>query len=105
MDIFQHTQRSFLLGFQFENKRVWKYRHDLLIKASMYGSTSVVRLVLEAGADVNQTDGFGHEAIIWATVNGYSDVVHILLAAGANVCPYTQHEIEQMFRVDDFYYP
>jgi len=82
MDIFQHTQRSF---FGCENKRVWKYRHNLLINASMYGSSSVVRLLLASGANVNYTDDQGWTALAWASQSGNSDMVRMLLTAGANV--------------------
>jgi ankyrin repeat protein len=62
--------------------------------ASACGQLTVVRVLLEAGADVNEKDGLDHEtwrstgrrtALFHASIGGHSEVVRVLLEAGANV--------------------
>ena len=45
--------------------------------------TDVVRLLIEAGADVNLADGQGMTPLAHARANGYDDMVTLLRAAGA----------------------
>jgi ankyrin repeat protein len=45
----------------------------------------IVQSLIEAGADVNQTDEDGWTPIMYATLEGYFDIVKILIEAGADV--------------------
>jgi hypothetical protein len=53
--------------------------------ASSRGHTEVVRLLLEAGADVNVTANDGQTALMRAADYGHVEVLQLLLAAGADV--------------------
>jgi len=84
IDILQHTQRNFFL--ENNNKRVFKYRHELLLDACISGSSNAVRMLLAAGANVNRAyDYSASTALMWASYYNQLDVVPILIAAGANV--------------------
>ena len=53
-----------------------------LNSAAMYGRTSVVKILLDRGADPNKTSVHGRTPLHWATQNGLEDVVQVLLDAG-----------------------
>jgi ankyrin repeat protein len=53
--------------------------------ASSRGHTEVVRLLLEAGADLNRTANDGQTALMRAADYGHVDVLQLLLDAGADV--------------------
>ncbi|CAE7359063.1 unnamed protein product [Symbiodinium natans] len=55
-----------------------------LVSASMVGRADVVRLLLEASADKDSTDGNGSTALRTASYLGRADVVRELLEAGAS---------------------
>jgi TonB family protein len=44
------------------------------------GRADIVRLLLEAGADVRQRDNLGLTAVDWAQRKGFSDVTHLLVS-------------------------
>ena len=52
--------------------------------AAERGNLTVVRLLLEAGADVNAAKADGATALMVAAFNGHSEVVRLLLEAGAD---------------------
>ncbi len=54
-----------------------------LIYASASGEIEVVKLLLEAGADVNHQSKKGNTALMYASHNGHIEVVKLLLEAGA----------------------
>jgi hypothetical protein len=56
-----------------------------LVWASEMGSTECVRLLLDAGADPNQTEYDGWSALHWAARNNHVDVAELLLKHGAKV--------------------
>lgn len=50
-----------------------------LMKAAEYGHVKVVKLLLEAGADVNEKTGGGFTPLILAAENGHVEVVDLLM--------------------------
>src|SRR5690606_10563286 len=60
------------------------YQQTPLMKASGYGHTRVVDLLLAADADANRFDHTGDTALHNAARYGHAEVVKSLLAAGAN---------------------
>lgn len=63
-----------------------KYR-TAITTAAMRRSVEVVRLLIEAGADVNLYSANSQSPLGWASQYGYTEIVKLLLAAGANVNP------------------
>ena len=61
--------------------------HFALQSAAQEGQTEAVELLLNHGADVNATDGFGRTALWHAALGGEADTVRLLIARGANVNP------------------
>ncbi len=61
------------------------YDSTALIDASDGGHIAIVKLLLEAGANVNDKDSEGETALICASRKGHIDVIKILLQVGANV--------------------
>ena len=56
-----------------------------LMYASKNGHTTCVKLLLEAGADVNLKDRDDRTALMYGATNGYDDCVELLLKTGADV--------------------
>ena len=62
--------------------------NDTLLFASREGYTKVVKMMLEANADVNAKDIEGWTALMLASIipyNNYTEIVKLLLEAGADV--------------------
>ena len=55
-----------------------------LMFASRIGAEVIVKLLVEKGARLNDTDSLGNTALIEATKMGYLDIVRFLLQQGAN---------------------
>ena len=53
--------------------------------AAEFGHLEVVHVLIEAGANVNRTDGMGGTPLIMAAQKGYLEVARKLVEAGANV--------------------
>ena len=56
-----------------------------LIRASMYGNTEAVRLLLESGADIKLTNMLGISSFMMACSNGYIEIAELLLKHGADI--------------------
>ncbi len=66
------------------NKTAYLSRSTPLMEASQGGHSGVVRLLLNAGAEVDHQSKFGSSALILSAANGYDEIVAILLENGAN---------------------
>lgn len=53
--------------------------------AALAGNTGVVRVLIDARADVNAQNRNGHTALMIAAVRGDAEMVEVLIRAGANV--------------------
>jgi len=66
------------------NAREQRYGDTALMWAAVAGRVDVVRLLIEAGADVRAVDDEGVTALDLARANGHTEVAAALLAAGAS---------------------
>ncbi len=66
------------------NAREQRYGDTALMWAAVAGHVDVVRLLIEAGADVRAVDDEGVTALHLARAKGHTEVAAALLAAGAN---------------------
>ncbi|KAF8541491.1 ankyrin repeat-containing domain protein [Trichophaea hybrida] len=68
--------------------------NDALRTAALFGcERSIVRILLDAGADANATEIFGESALCVAARNGHEEVVRELLDAGANANVIDRHGV------------
>ena len=56
-----------------------------LLAAVMHNHIKCARILLENGADVNQTDDQGHSALSIAARHGYFHLAELLVSSGANL--------------------
>ena len=63
----------------------WDMMRTALIEAAIGGWTDIVRLLVEAGADVDARDFSGGTALTMAALKGHTDIVRILRDAGADL--------------------
>ena len=61
------------------------FSYTPLIKASQKGNIKIMGLLLNAGADVHQTDRNGYSSLMCAAYYGHEECVDLLLKAGADV--------------------
>ena len=61
--------------------------HFPLQSAAYEGRNEAVELLLNHGADVNATDGFGRTALWYVALGGHADTARLLISRGANVNP------------------
>jgi ankyrin repeat protein len=54
-----------------------------LIVASLIGNEEIIKILLDAGAEVNAKDKGGYTALVWATENGHADIAGLLKQFGA----------------------
>lgn len=66
---------------------------DALRQAVDMGKTSVVKLLLEHGADKNSKDGYGQSVVMTAASNHRTDALALLIKAGADVNAANQYRI------------
>lgn len=57
----------------------------LLMQESGSGSTEIVKLLLDSGAEVNLRDNYGDDALMYAAGGGHVDVMSLLLERGADI--------------------
>ncbi len=72
-------------GADLEWKNKDYYYYTPLIVGSAWGRTEAVRLLLNEGADINNTDGDKQTALFLACWNKREEVIRILLKSGADV--------------------
>ena len=51
--------------------------------ASYWGDSEIVKMLIEAGADVNAVNKDGETALYWASLKGHQEIIKILKEAGA----------------------
>lgn len=81
LDIAEHqtvVQRLFQMADV--NVRAKKHGQTALMLATSHGNYEMVRMLLEAGADINIQDEDGSTALMCAAEHGRMDIVKILLA-------------------------
>ena len=74
-----------------------------LICAASNGVSSVVRALIELGADVNEALPGGYTPLHYAVMNGYPDVALMLLAYGANIHAKTSDGWNVLMPLHEFY--
>jgi ankyrin repeat protein len=75
---------ALLLGANVE--AVIDNKYPVLQMAAIYGKTSAISLLINAGANVNREVGIGNTALKKAVAKNNKDAVKILLERGADVC-------------------
>ena len=45
----------------------------------------IVKLLIEAGSNINKQDNFGYTALIYASIYGHIDIVKLLIEAGVDI--------------------
>jgi ankyrin repeat protein len=65
------------------NAREHWYGHTALMSAAAAGHADVIRLLIEAGADVSAVDDEGESALSFARANAHAEAITALVAAGA----------------------
>lgn len=63
---------------------VWGVEKPPMIWAAMAGNADCIRLLLDAGADVDARGPLGETPMMWAVTKGRRDCMAVLLAAGAD---------------------
>ena len=60
------------------------YGNTLLMVASFFGQTELVKYLLDSQCEINATDNKGSSALIFAALNGHFEIVDLLLSAGSD---------------------
>jgi ankyrin repeat protein len=82
-----HEAAAFLLLHLGADGKTWKDGdgRSALYWACMEGLVSVIRRLVDMGADINQQDNDGITPLIWACESGKEAMAHLLLEFGADV--------------------
>ena len=67
------------------NLKVCRSQTTVMNIAAKYGNHYVLKLLIEAGADVNLTDRYGESPLMFAAANNNDRCIDILIQAGADV--------------------
>jgi len=67
---------------------------EALVEASKAGHTKIVKLLLEARADVNAVDFDDRSALMWAAKRGHGEIVDMLLNNGAQDVQATSYRLK-----------
>ena len=68
------------------NDRSWfQEGYTPLMRASMYGNTEAVKLLLKSGANIKPTNRHGISSFMMACSNGYIEIAELLLKHGADI--------------------
>ena len=73
-----------------KEEEIWSWEEILadstaLIAAVRKGHNQVVRILLDAGADIERADKWSHCPLQWAVINNHYETAKLLLDAGADV--------------------
>lgn len=107
LDIAEHqtvVQRLFQIADV--NVRAKKHSQTALMLATSHGNYSMVRMLLEAGADINIQDEDGSTALMCAAEHGRMDIIKILLAQSD--CDSTIQDLVRilfLFQNNEFIHP
>lgn len=79
------AKRAIEAGDSIFSGRVWGVEKPAIVWAAMTGDADCLRVLLEAGADVDARGDMGDTALMWVVAKGRQDCMAVLLAASANV--------------------
>ena len=71
------------LSLDLIEKQYWKLTP--LIRASISGNVEIMKMLIEASADVNGKDEWGHTALMATAEYGHVEAAKLLIKSGANV--------------------
>lgn len=74
-----------LLNNRLLNLNVTTFGKTPLMEASSGGNTPIVRLLINAGADINAKDNTTTSTLMWAAIGEHADIVKLLIAEGVEV--------------------
>ena len=82
---YQEVERTLRMDGIDVNATFGRFNRTSLQQACFFGHVKTVRVLLDAGADVDAIDNNGWRALHIAAQNGHLEVVQVLLDAGADV--------------------
>jgi ankyrin repeat protein len=85
-DVNGKVHSQFVCGNASEEDAAMDY-HFPLHSAAYEGQNEAAEVLLNQGADVNATDGYGRTALWHAALGGHADTARLLISRGANVNP------------------
>jgi ankyrin repeat protein len=79
------AKRAIDAGDSIFSGKIWGVEKPPIVWAAMTGSSDCLRVLLDAGAEVDARGGNGETALMWAVSKGRRDCMAVLLAAGADI--------------------